>query len=89
MGEAMVAQLVEHGLVRRVDHIYRLRQQDLEGLERMGKKSVANLLRAIESSKSQPFWRLLFGLGILHVGATAARELAEYFGNLDALQKLL
>ena len=87
MGEAMVAQLVEHGLVRRVDHIYRLRQQDLEGLERMGKKSVANLLRAIESSKSQPFWRLLFGLGILHVGATAARELAEYFGNLDALQK--
>ncbi|HEY4780688.1 MAG TPA: helix-hairpin-helix domain-containing protein, partial [Chthoniobacterales bacterium] len=66
---------------------YRLREEDLEGLERMGKKSVANLLRAIESSKSQPFWRLLFGLGILHVGATAARELAEYFGNLDALQK--
>ena len=87
LGEAMVAQLVEHGLVRRVDYIYRLREQDLEGLERMGKKSVANLLRAIESSKSQPFWRLLFGLGILHVGATAARELAEYFGNLDALQK--
>lgn len=86
LGVAMVAQLVEHGLVRRVDHIYRLRQQDLEGLERMGKKSVENLLRAIESSKSQPFWRLLFGLGILHVGATAARELAEYFGNLDALQ---
>jgi DNA ligase (NAD+) len=87
LGEAMVGQLVGHGLVRRVDHIYRLRQEDLENLERMGKKSVANLLRAIESSKSQPFWRLLFGLGILHVGATAARELAEYFGSLDALQK--
>jgi DNA ligase (NAD+) len=87
LGEAMVAQLVEHGLVRRVDHIYRLRQQDLESLERMGPKSIANLLRAIESSKSQPFWRLLFGLGILHVGATAARELAEYFGHLDALQR--
>jgi DNA ligase (NAD+) len=86
LGIAMVAQLIEHGLVRRVDHIYRLREKDLEGLERMGKKSVANLLRAIESSKSQPFWRLLFGLGILHVGATAARELAEYFGNLDVLQ---
>ena len=83
----MVAQLVEHGLVRRVDHIYRLRAEDLQGLERMGKKSVENLLRAIESSKSQPFWRLLFGLGILHVGATAARELAEYFGSIDALQK--
>jgi DNA ligase (NAD+) len=87
LGEAMVAQLVEHGLVRRIDHIYRLREEALETLERMGKKSVANLLRGIESSKSQPFWRLLFGLGILHVGATAARELAEYFGNLDALQK--
>jgi DNA ligase (NAD+) len=87
LGVAMVAQLVEHGLVRRVDHIYRLRAEDLQGLERMGKKSVENLLRAIESSKSQPFWRLLFGLGILHVGATAARELAEYFGSVDALQK--
>jgi DNA ligase (NAD+) len=87
LGEAMVAQLVEHGSVRRVDHIYRLQQPDLESLERMGPKSVANLLRAIESSKSQPFWRLLFGLGILHVGATAARELAEYFGNLDALRQ--
>jgi len=87
LGEAMVAQLVEHGLVRRVDHIYRLQEKDLESLERMGKKSIANLLRAIESSKSQPFWRLLFGLGIMHVGATAARELGEYFGSLDALQK--
>jgi DNA ligase (NAD+) len=87
LGIAMVAQLVERGLVRRVDHIYRLREEDLQGLERMGKKSVENLLRAIESSKSQPFWRLLFGLGILHVGATAARELAEYFGSMEALQK--
>ncbi len=87
LGVAMVAQLVEHDLVRRVDHIYRLREQELENLERMGKKSVAKLLQAIEASKAQPFWRLLFGLGILHVGATAARELAEYFGSLDALQK--
>jgi DNA ligase (NAD+) len=87
LGVAMVAQLVEHDLVRRVDHIYRLREQELENLERMGKKSMAKLLQAIEASKAQPFWRLLFGLGILHVGATAARELAEYFGSLDALQK--
>jgi DNA ligase (NAD+) len=86
LGIAMVAQLVERGLVRRVDHIYRLRAEDLAALERMGEKSVSNLLEAIESSKSRPFWRLLFGLGILHVGATAARELAEYFGNLDNLR---
>jgi DNA ligase (NAD+) len=85
LGVAMVAQLVEHGLVRRVDHIYRLRAKDLASLERMGEKSVSNLLEAIESSKSRPFWRLLFALGILHVGATAARELAEYFGNMDNL----
>jgi DNA ligase (NAD+) len=86
LGEAMVAQLVEHDLVRRVDHIYRLQAEDLASLERMGKKSVSNLLEAIETSKSRPFWRLVFGLGILHVGATAARELAEYFGNMDNLR---
>ena len=81
----MVAQLVERGLVKRVDHIYALDETGLAGLERMGPKSIHNLLSAIEASKKQPFWRLIFGLGILHVGATAARELADFFGNLDGL----
>jgi len=87
LGVAMVAQLVERGLVKRIDHIYALNEDALNGLERMGKKSVRNLLDAIEASKKQPWWRLIFGLGILHVGATAARELADFFRTLDALSK--
>ena len=87
LGEAMVEQLVSRGLVSQVSGIYRLTNDDLAGLERMGEKSVANLLGAIERSKQQPLWRLLFGLGILHVGVSAARALADHFPNLDALME--
>jgi DNA ligase (NAD+) len=86
-GEAMVEQLVSRGLVGEVSDIYRLTNEQLAGLERMGEKSVANLLAAIERSKQQPLWRLLFGIGILHVGVSAARALADYFPNLDALME--
>ena len=87
LGEAMVEQLVSRGLVNQVSDIYRLTNDDLAGLERMGEKSVANLLGAIERSKQQALWRLLFGLGILHVGVSAARALADHFSNLDALME--
>ena len=87
LGEMMVEQLVESGLVRRVDQIYELDEGKLGRLERMAKKSISNLLGGIEASKAQPLWRLIFGLGILHVGATAARELATHFGRMEALQK--
>ena len=53
----------------------------------MGEKSVSNLLEAIEHSKTRPLWRLLFGLGILHVGVSASRALADHFPNLDAIMK--
>jgi DNA ligase (NAD+) len=86
LGVMMVNQLVESGLVRRIDHIYDLDEAKLSTLERMGKKSVSNLLAAIEQSKKQPLWRLIFGLGILHVGSTAARELAGHFGSLEKLR---
>ena len=86
LGEALVTQLVAQGLVKRVDHIYALDEAALSRLERMGKKSTQNLLDAIKASKKQPLWRLIFGLGILHVGATAARELGDFFGTLDALR---
>jgi DNA ligase (NAD+) len=86
LGEMMVDQLVEKGLVKRVDHIYELDEEKLSRLDRMGKKSISNLLDGIEASKKQPIWRLIFGLGILHVGATAARELADHFKSLEALQ---
>ncbi|MGH8092539.1 MAG: helix-hairpin-helix domain-containing protein, partial [Chthoniobacterales bacterium] len=88
LGEAMVEQLVSRDLVDQVSDIYRLTNEDLAGLERMGEKSVANLLGAIERSKQQPLWRLLFGLGILHVGVSAARALADHFPNLDALMEV-
>ncbi len=86
LGEMMVDQLVEKGLVKRIDHIYELDEEKLSRLDRMGQKSISNLLDGIEASKKQPLWRLIFGLGILHVGATAARELAVHFKTLESLQ---
>ena len=84
-GEAVVNQLVQQKLLADVGDIYSLKGETLLELERMGEKSVANLLGAIERSKSRPLWRLLFGLGILHVGVSASRALADHFPNLDAI----
>jgi len=85
LGEALVGQLVEAGLLDGINDIYTLRRDSLLGLERMGEKSAANLLAAIEESRSRPLWRLLNGLGIPHVGVTSARDLANRFHTLDAL----
>jgi len=85
LGEAAVDQLVTARLVTALPDIYALKAESVSALERMGEKSTANLLSAIESSKGQPLWRLLFGLGILHVGAAAARKLAGKFHTLDKL----
>ncbi|MDQ3199578.1 MAG: NAD-dependent DNA ligase LigA [Verrucomicrobiota bacterium] len=87
LGEAMVEQLVRLKLVGQVSDIYQLTDEQLAGLERMAEKSVANLLAAIEQSKKQPLWRLLFGLGILHVGVSAARALADHYPDLDTLME--
>jgi DNA ligase (NAD+) len=85
LGEAAVDQLVNAGLVATLPDIYALKADEVSALERMGEKSTANLLAAIDGSKAQPLWRLLFGLGIIHVGAAAARKLAEKFQTLDQL----
>jgi DNA ligase (NAD+) len=87
LGEAVVNQLVQQKLLADVGDIYALKAPVLIELERMGEKSVSNLLEAIEQSKSRPLWRLLFGLGILHVGVSASRALADHFPNLDALMQ--
>jgi DNA ligase (NAD+) len=87
LGEAMVSQLVAQKLIADVGDIYSLQAGPLNELERMGEKSVSNLLEAIERSKTRPLWRLLFGLGILHVGVSAARALADHFPDLDAIAK--
>lgn len=85
LGQAMVEQLVAGNLVHDVSDIYRLNAADLTKLERMGEKSVANLVSAIEVSRTRPLWRLIFALGILHVGVSASRALAAQFGNLEKL----
>jgi DNA ligase (NAD+) len=85
LGEAMVGQLVANKMLGDVSDIYGLNAITLNELERMGDKSISNLLEAIERSKARPLWRLLFGLGILHVGVSASRALANHFPNLDAI----
>jgi DNA ligase (NAD+) len=85
LGEALVDQLVDRGLVRSVADLYKLRLEDLLPLERMGKKSAEKLLRNIEASKGQPLPRVLTALGIRFVGERTAQFLAEAFGSLEAI----
>ena len=85
LGEAMVTQLCDAGLVNDVADLYTITSEQLLPLERMGEKSVANLLEAIAASRDQPLWRLLAALGIPHVGVTVARTLAASFGTIDRL----
>lgn len=88
MGPAVVEQLVQRGLVQKVEDIYSLNQEQLQNLERMGPKSAANLLEAIEKSKEQPLFRLLTALGIRHIGPKNAKILSRHFGHLDEFYRL-
>ena len=85
LGEAMVEQLVIHDLVRDVSDIYQLTAERLAVIPRTGAKSIENLLAGIQQSKSRPLWRLIFGLGILHVGVTGARNLAQHFHTIEPM----
>jgi DNA ligase (NAD+) len=85
LGEQVVAQLVDAGLVKDPADLYQLDELSLTKLERQGAKSIENLIKAVKESKEQPPWRMVFGLGILHVGVTAARTLMEFFGSIDKL----
>lgn len=85
LGESLVDQLVERGLVDDPADLYSLTGDALESLERMGKKSTANLLAQIERSKQNELWRLIYGIGIRHVGERGAQALTKTFGTLDAL----
>lgn len=85
LGESVVAQLVDLRLVRDVADLYALNELLLVRLDRIGTKSIDNYLKAIDTSKKQDPWRLVFGLGILHVGAGGARKLLEHFGSIDAI----
>lgn len=85
VGERVVDQLYTTGLVKDVADLYALTKEQLLSLERMGEKSATNLVNAIAASKENSMEKLLFGLGIRHVGARAATLLSEEFGTLDAL----
>ena len=87
MGEMLIGQLCEKGLIASYADIYRLDAQTLEDLDRMGKKSAAKVLSELEKSKKNDVWRLLYGLGIRHVGERGAQVLADHFGSIDAIEK--
>ena len=85
LGESRIAQLIHEGLVASYADVYKLTQERLERIDRMAEKSAANLIAQIERSKTREFWRLIYGLGIRHVGERGAQALASAFGTMDAL----
>ena len=87
LGSETVALLYEKGLVRTVADLYKLTHQQLSSLERLGEKSASNIISAIESSKSVPFVRVLFALGIRFAGETIAKHLANSMKSIDNLAK--
>jgi DNA ligase (NAD+) len=87
MGDALVTQLTDRGLVKNVADLYKITKADLLSLERMGDKSAQNILGEIENSKKLPLERVIYGLGIRMVGERTAQFLAEYFGSMEALEQ--
>lgn len=85
IGEKLVHQLVDKGLVHSVADLYNLTEEQLCGLERMGKRSAEKLVQVIRESKNQPWSRVLYGLGIRHVGSVNAQLLSEKFTTVDKL----
>ena len=87
IGPSIIKQLFEEGLVLDVAYLYKLTLDQLLALDKIQQKSAENILEAIENSKANSLERLLTGLGIRHVGTKAAKELAQHFGNMKALQE--
>jgi DNA ligase (NAD+) len=87
LGDKLVDQLVDSGVVRVLPDLYRLGLTALAGLERMAEKSAQNIVDALEKSKQTTLPRFLFGLGIRHVGEATAKALARHFGSLDAVME--
>jgi DNA ligase (NAD+) len=82
-GEVLIAQLVERGLAVNVADLYDISLPEIASLDRMAEKSAQNFLDGLEASRKQDMWKVLFGLGILHVGAGVAKTLARSFERLD------
>lgn len=86
LGDKLVEQLIDNKLVEHVDDLYRLDVDSLAGLERMGKKSAANIIAALEKSKNTTLARFIYALGIREVGEATAAALASHFRSLEALR---
>jgi DNA ligase (NAD+) len=87
LGDKLVEQLVDAGIVRTLPELYTLGLAKLSELERMGEKSAANLLAGLAKSKRTTLARFLYGLGIRHVGETTAKDLAKHFGGIDRVME--
>lgn len=87
MGEAVLAVFVEKGLVKTADDLFHLNKSDIAAIDRMGEKSAENLLAAAEKAKENDLSKLLFALGIRHIGQKAAALLAKHFGTMDKLME--
>ncbi|MDP3958445.1 MAG: NAD-dependent DNA ligase LigA [bacterium] len=87
LGEKIVYEFLDIGLIQRLPDIFRLKKEDIEGLPGFGEKSAENLVRAIDRARAVPLSRLIFALGIRHVGEETARDLAEHFGSIEKFQK--
>lgn len=85
LGDKLVEQLVDQGYVKAVADLFRLSREQLAGLDRMGEKSADNILSALEKSKQTTFAKFIYALGIREIGEATARNLANYFGNFEAL----
>ena len=87
LGAMLIEQLVDEGLVRHLPDLYTLNIDVLSALPRMGTKSAQNLLQSLEQSKKTTFNRFLYALGIREIGEAGARVLADYFGDIEAIEK--
>jgi DNA ligase (NAD+) len=87
LGEANIRLFIENGLLKSIEDVYMLDYEKIKQLERMGEKSAENLRKAVENSKSNEFYKLLFALGIRFVGLKTAKILAKSFNNIDNLIK--
>ena len=87
LGEETVELLIEHSLIDNIADLYDLRAEQLASLPRLGEKSARNIIQSIDSSRSIPFHRVLFALGIRFVGETTAKYLASHFGSMDAVMQ--
>lgn len=88
LGDETIETFYRLGLIRKISDLYSLkdRSDELVGIERFGQKSIDNMLKGIEQSKEKPFEKVLFGLGIRHIGETVAKKLAQHFKNIDAIK---